>query len=85
MWRRASALRSARLPVNLIGSPINYADRLIGCPITSQSTAQGGVRGFIRSWVELPDVGVLLYNIGGNRWCGNVERAHKSNGARRRA
>jgi hypothetical protein len=34
-----SAFRSARLPVNLIGSPINYANRLIGSPITSQSTA----------------------------------------------
>ena len=28
-----SALRSARLPANLIGSPINYANRLIGSPI----------------------------------------------------
>ena len=36
--RCSSALRSARLPVNLIGSPINYANRLIGSPITSQST-----------------------------------------------
>ena len=36
----SSALRSARLPVNLIGSPINYANRLIGSPITSQSTAR---------------------------------------------
>ena len=36
---RLSALRSARLPVNLIGSPINYTNRLIGSPITSQSTA----------------------------------------------
>ena len=34
----SSALRSARLPVNLIGSPISYANRLIGSPITSQST-----------------------------------------------
>ena len=33
-----SALQSARLPVNLIGSPINYANRLIGSPINSQST-----------------------------------------------
>jgi hypothetical protein len=33
-----SALRSARSPVNLIGSPINYANRLIGSPVTSQST-----------------------------------------------
>jgi hypothetical protein len=37
--RQYSALRSARLPVNLIGSPINYSDRLIGSSITSQSTA----------------------------------------------
>jgi hypothetical protein len=38
-----SALRSARLPVSLIGSPINYANRLIGSPITQspQSTAVG--------------------------------------------
>ena len=35
---RASALRSARLPVNLIGSPIDYANRLIGSPITTQSS-----------------------------------------------
>ena len=34
----ASALRSARLPVNLIGSPVNYANRLIGSPVNSQST-----------------------------------------------
>ena len=35
----ASALRSARFPVNLIGSPINHANRLIGSSIISQSTA----------------------------------------------
>ncbi len=35
-----SALRSARLPVNLIGYPINYVNRLIGSPITSQSTGR---------------------------------------------
>ena len=35
--RRRSDLRSARLPVNLIGSPVNYANRLIGSPITSQA------------------------------------------------
>ena len=33
-------MRSARLPVNLIGSPINCANRLIVSPITSQNTAQ---------------------------------------------
>ena len=31
-------MRSARLPVNLIGSPINDANRLIGCSIASQNT-----------------------------------------------
>ena len=33
-------MRSARLPVNLIGSPINYANHLIDSPITSQSTGR---------------------------------------------
>ena len=46
----ASALRSARLPVNLIGSPVNYADRLIGSPITSQST----VPRYLERLVETP-------------------------------
>lgn len=47
--------------------------------------AQGGVRGHIRSWAAMPEVGVLLYNIGANRWCGRVGRPHKSNGARLQA
>jgi hypothetical protein len=38
-------LRSARLHVDVTGSPINYANRLIGSPITSQSTGQGATRG----------------------------------------
>ena len=33
-----SAMRSARLSFDLIGSPINYANRSILSPITSQST-----------------------------------------------
>jgi hypothetical protein len=37
-WSSCSALRSARSPVYLIGSPINYANRLMSSPITSQST-----------------------------------------------
>lgn len=40
-----SALRSARLPVNLIGSPLIFASRVIGSPINSQSTAPGARRG----------------------------------------
>ena len=41
-WVGNSALRSARLPVNLIGSTINYANRSIGSPITSQSAGSAG-------------------------------------------
>ena len=41
---------------------------------------QGGVQGQVRSWVDWPGAGLLLLNMRGNRWCGNVGRAHKSNG-----
>lgn len=41
---------------------------------------QGGVQGSVRSWIIWDDIGVILYNIKDNRWCGNIERAHKSNG-----
>lgn len=41
---------------------------------------QGGVPGSIRSWVHWDDISVILYNIKDNRWCGNIDRAHKSNG-----
>lgn len=33
--------------------------------------------GFIRQWNQKHDT--ILYNIGGNRWCANVQREHKSN------
>ena len=39
LWRRYSRVRQesrARLPVSLIGSPIDDANRLIGSPITPQ-------------------------------------------------
>lgn len=41
---------------------------------------QGGVQGSIRSWVLWADIGVILYNIKDNRWCGRIGRQHKSNG-----
>ena len=41
---------------------------------------QGGMQGQVRSWVDWPEAGLLLLNMRGNRWCGNVGRAHKSNG-----
>jgi hypothetical protein len=39
---------------------------------------QGGVQGEVRSWLRLP--GSVVFNMKHNRWCGNVERPHKSNG-----
>ncbi|MEW5300383.1 MAG: hypothetical protein WDW36_003318 [Sanguina aurantia] len=42
--------------------------------------AQGGTRGHVRSWVHLAAAGVLMLNMRGNRWCGNIEAEHKSNG-----
>ena len=33
----------------------------------------------VRSWTAFPEYGVLTLNLFGNRFCENVERAHKSN------
>ena len=41
---------------------------------------QGGAQGRVRSWVDWPEAALLLLNMRGNRWCGNIGRAHKSNG-----
>lgn len=41
---------------------------------------EGGTQGQIRSWVELDGGAVRLYNIKGNRYCGNIGRQHRSNG-----
>jgi len=30
--------------------------------------------------VDWPEAGLLLLNMRSNRWCGNIGRAHKSNG-----
>ncbi len=38
------------------------------------------MQGHVRSWVDWPEAGLLLLNMRGNRWCGNIGRAHKSNG-----
>ncbi len=38
------------------------------------------MQGQVRSWVDWPEAGLLLLNMRGNRWCGNVGRVHKSNG-----
>ncbi|KAI3426242.1 hypothetical protein D9Q98_008618 [Chlorella vulgaris] len=44
---------------------------------------EGGVQGRVRSWLRLEDPGqppLLCINVQGNRFCGNIGRAHKSNG-----
>lgn len=40
---------------------------------------EGGIQGRIRSWAFLDTGNVILYNIKGNRFCGNINRHHKSN------
>lgn len=40
----------------------------------------GGVQGRIRNWLRLPQSHSVQYNMMSNRWCANVQRAHKSNG-----
>ena len=44
------------------------------------SSYAGHGRAFVRSWVMLDEGKVMLFNIGGNRWCGNIDREHRSNG-----
>lgn len=50
------------------------------CVLSYFMMLQGGSRGLVRSWVHLADAGVLMLNIHGNRWCGNIDAEHKSNG-----
>jgi hypothetical protein len=38
------------------------------------------LQGSVRNWAALPDSPCVLFNIKGNRWCGNVDGPHKSNG-----
>eukprot|EP00698_Gefionella_okellyi_P026312 TRINITY_DN996_c2_g1_i1.p1 TRINITY_DN996_c2_g1~~TRINITY_DN996_c2_g1_i1.p1 ORF type:complete len:502 (-),score=60.13 TRINITY_DN996_c2_g1_i1:432-1937(-) len=40
----------------------------------------GGVQGALRSWIYYQASQTIVYNVVQNRWCGNVQRPHKSNG-----
>ncbi len=40
---------------------------------------RNSIDGYIRSWLYFPDSQVIVYNIGNNRYCGRIERQHKSN------
>ena len=39
----------------------------------------GGIQGDVRSWVSFPQRATMIYNISKNRFCFNLQRAHKSN------
>ncbi|XP_071794356.1 DNA-directed primase/polymerase protein-like [Asterias amurensis] len=39
----------------------------------------GGIQGDIRRWVYFTQGQLLIYDIIKNRWCGNINRQHKSN------
>ena len=41
---------------------------------------QAGKAVGVRSWVHWEAEGLLLLNVKGTRWCGNVQREHRSNG-----
>ena len=38
-----------------------------------------GPTGFIRKWKISEDMSMVTYEIGGNRFCRNIDREHKSN------
>jgi hypothetical protein len=56
---------------------------LTWCPprcVRRLGRVQGGVQGHVRSWASLDGGALLLLNLRDNRYCGNVGRAHRSNG-----
>ena len=48
--------------------------------LMAYGSSQGGRQGWVRSWVMNGSATLLLLNMAGNRWCGNMEREHRSNG-----
>ncbi|XP_062518745.1 DNA-directed primase/polymerase protein-like isoform X2 [Corticium candelabrum] len=59
---------------SLSHSPFHSLDSFI---LSQVST--GGVQGVITKATYFPEGNTLSYDIGKNRWCGNVGRQHKSN------
>ncbi|XP_038062292.1 DNA-directed primase/polymerase protein-like isoform X2 [Patiria miniata] len=55
-------------------SPYPDLDAFIYTVITN-----GGIQGEIRRWVYFTQGQLLVYDIIKNRWCGNIQRQHKSN------
>jgi hypothetical protein len=56
-------------------SPFPEIDRFVA---NSLRQRKGG-RGYLRSWVYFKEALLLVYSIGGNRFCENINREHKSN------
>ena len=57
-------MQNALLPVNLIGSPINYANRLIGSSITSQSIAHRHLDLNGDGSISLEEMAALMRELG---------------------
>eukprot|EP00117_Sycon_ciliatum_P005460 scpid36228/ scgid5919/ Coiled-coil domain-containing protein 111 len=58
-------------------SPFPDVDRFVLSMLPKRSG--DGVAGVVRKWFYFAEGKTLSYDIGGNRWCQNVRRHHKSN------
>lgn len=83
---RGQAFQGYRTGSHLVRTAAEFNGNAIGpCPRTAsfvckdfdQWSGQSGAA--VRSWSAFPEYGVLVLNLFGNRFCENVERAHKSN------
>lgn len=76
-----STINNTSTPVLPHTGPSPYPDIDSFIESVSSSADPTGPRGFIRSWVALDtNCGIILYNIKGSRYCGNIGRHHRSNG-----
>ena len=76
----SSSSSSSSSPLHYRPSPHPELDAFIES-VCSSTNAGSSSTGTIRSWTVLDDSGsIFLYNIKGNRFCGNIGRQHKSNG-----
>lgn len=83
---RGKVFQGYRTGSHLARSAAEYNGNSCGpCPRTAAFVCEdfnrwSGLSGAnVRSWTAFPEYGVLVLNLFGNRFCENVERAHKSN------
>lgn len=83
---RGQAFQGYRTGSHLARTASEFNGNAIGpCPRTASFVCKdfdrwsghGGAA--VRSWTAFPEYGVLILNLFGNRFCENIERAHKSN------